>query len=371
VINNRYGYDPRPLISARVPFAAAQGNVVRIGAVAAELVSRAKTVPGVLEAAAIGSRDPVKRKVTVDDANGAIREEPAPLWSYRIVSPSYFRTVGQTIERGRDFTGGEFDGRSIIVDAASAKFLWGNQDPMGRSVKFGDKDSNLPWHRVVGIVKDPRDTAMIRRMDYTTGFRLAGVYRVITPQDSVVVTDRFGTMALRVRVRGNTELAAVRLQRELRTLRSVERPGVVPLMDEMGLAYQRTQQDFVSSLFTTFAFLGLGLVAIGVYGIVSHSVAERRRELAVRISLGAASRDILHAVLREGNALILAGVAIGLLSTQYTVFWLDRFIDDNDGYNALLFALIAAGLFAIAACAAFIPALRATRIDPVEALRHE
>jgi hypothetical protein len=371
VINNRYGYDPRPLVSARVPFAPAQGKTVRIGEVAAELVSRAKSVQGVLEAAAITNREPLKRKVTVDDANGVTREEPAPLWSYRIVSPSYFRTVGQSIERGRDFTDGEFDGKSIIVDAASATFLWGKHDPMGRSIKFGDKDSNLPWHRVVGVVRDPRDTALIRRMDYTTGFRLAGVYRVITPQDSVVLQDRYGTMALRVRVRGNTELAAVRLQRALRTLRSVERPGVIPLMDEMGLAYARTQQNFVSSLFSTFALLGLGLVAIGVYGIVSHSVAERRRELAVRISLGATARDILHSVLREGNALILAGVAVGLLLTKYTVFWLDRFIDDNDGYNALLFAFIAAVLFAIAALAAFVPALRATRIDPVEALRHE
>lgn len=381
VIGNRYGYDPRPMVSARVPFASARAplasgspspRVVRIGEVAAELVSRAKTVPGVIEAASIGSREPVKRRITVDDANGVIREEVVPLWSYRIVSPTYFRAVAQTIGRGRDFLDGEADGRGIIVDAATAHFLWGkNQDPLDRVLKFGPKDADLPWHRVIGIVKDPRDTSLIRRMDYTTGYRMAGVYRVFTPQDTVVILNQFGTMALRVRVRGNTELAAVRLQRALRTLRSVERPSVIPLLDEMGLAQARTRQDFVSSLFSTFALLGLGLVAIGVYGIVSHSVVERRRELAVRISLGATSRDILHSVLREGNALILAGVAIGLLLTKYSVWWLERFMEENDGYNAILFAFIAAVLFAIAVFAAFIPAWRATRIDPVEALRHE
>jgi putative ABC transport system permease protein len=150
-----------------------------------------------------------------------------------------------------------------------------------------------------------------------------------------------------------------------------ENPGVIPLDDQLGIAFWRTQTDFVASLFSTFALLGMSLVAIGVYGIVSHTVAERRRELAVRISLGATARNILHAVLREGTALILAGVAVGLLLTKYSVWWLGAFIEDNAGYDAPLFAFIAAALFALAAFAAFIPALRATRIDPVEALRHE
>jgi ABC-type antimicrobial peptide transport system permease subunit len=259
----------------------------------------------------------------------------------------------------------------VIIDAPTAKFLWGNnQDPIGRVIKFGPKDADLPWLRVIGVIKDPRDSSVIRQMDYTTGYRLGGVYRVIAPEDTASQIDGW-SMSVRIRVRGNTELAAVRLQRDLRTLRSVDRPGVVPLTDEMGIDRQRTQQDFVSSLFTTFALLGLCLVGIGVYGIVSHSVVERKRELAVRISFGATARDILRAVLREGNALILAGVAIGLLLTKYTVWWLDRFMEENDGYNALLFAIIAAGLFAIAVFAAFVPAWRATRIDPVEALRSE
>jgi predicted permease len=371
VTYRRFGYDPRPMIVARVPFRAEPGKPVRIGDVAAEVVSRAKTVPNVLEAGAVTSRAPMKGRVSVDDANGVIREEAAPLWSYRIVSPTFFRAVGMTVGAGRDFVEGESDGRSVIIDAGTAKFLWGNnQNPIGRVIKFGRRDDNLPWLRVVGILKDPRDTITIRNQDYTTGYRLGGVYRVITAQDTATRDDGW-SMSVRIRVRGNTELAAVRLQRALRTLRSVDRPGVIPLTDDMGIAQQRTQQDFVSSLFTTFALLGLALVAIGVYGIVSHSVAERRRELAVRISFGAAARDILRAVLREGNALILSGVAIGLLLTKYTVWWLDRFMEENDGYNALLFAVIAAVLFTIAVVAAFVPAWRATRIDPVEALRSE
>jgi ABC-type antimicrobial peptide transport system permease subunit len=128
----------------------------------------------------------------------------------------------------------------------------------------------------------------------------------------------------------------------------------------------------MAALFGTFALLGIGLVAIGVYGIVSHSIVERRRELAVRISLGAGARDILRSVLREGNVMILAGVAIGLFLTRDSVWWLGEFLsDENAGYDAPFMAVIAAGLFAIAVVAALFPAWRATRIDPVEALRHE
>jgi hypothetical protein len=307
-------------------------------------------------------------------------------WDYRTVSPSFFRVMGRTIERGRDFRDGEFDGNAVIMDAPSAKYMWGSHNPIGRAIKFGDAKSDEPWHRVIGILGDMRDTFWIRRTDPYANYRIAEVYRVITPADSAayLFNPRFrgtipeamlrarATITLYARTRGNAELAAVRLQRELRSMKSAEAPSAVPMEDELGISTWRVRQDFVASLFSTFAFIGLGLVAIGLYGIVSHSVAERRRELAVRISLGATARHILRSVLREGNVLLLGGMAIGLFLTKYTVMWLGQyFSNENDGYNAPLFAAIAAFLFALAAFAAFIPAWRATRIDPVEALRHE
>jgi ABC-type antimicrobial peptide transport system permease subunit len=123
-------------------------------------------------------------------------------------------------------------------------------------------------------------------------------------------------------------------------------------------------------LFIGFAAFGLGLAAFGVYGVVAHSVAERRRELGVRIALGATDRDILHAVLRETVVIGLAGIAVGLFVTKYGVQSLGTFALDEI-YNAPLFAGAAAFLFLIAAASAFIPALRATRVDPTESLRNE
>ncbi|HEY9228144.1 MAG TPA: FtsX-like permease family protein, partial [Gemmatimonadaceae bacterium] len=134
---------------------------------------------------------------------------------------------------------------------------------------------------------------------------------------------------------------------------------------------ERAGRDFTAQMFSLFAALGLGLAAFGVYGVVAHSVAERRRELGVRIALGASARDVLRDVLRENVAIGLIGIALGLLATKYAVRLLLGYIHDDDVYNAPLFAVSAAFLFATAAASAFVPALRATRVDPTESLRSE
>jgi putative ABC transport system permease protein len=372
---NMYGYDTSPMVAASSTFFFddKKSSVIRVASLASELVARAKTVPGILDAAAEVDERAEKRRVTVDDENGYVREEPAHQWTYGIVSPSYFRAFGRLIEKGRDFQDGEFDGRSVIISGPTARYLWGNRNPIGRAIKLGDAQSKQPWLKVVGVIGDMRDTFTIRKYNPDANYRMGELYRVITPQDSIALaTSRFARITLYARARGSTELAAVRLQRGLRSVQGANNPGAVPLDQQFGRHLWRARQDFMAALFGTFALLGIGLVAIGVYGIVSHSIVERRRELAVRISLGAGARDILRSVLREGNVMILAGVAIGLFLTRDSVWWLGEFLsDENAGYDAPFMAVIAAGLFAIAVVAALFPAWRATRIDPVEALRHE
>ncbi|HJQ21359.1 MAG TPA: FtsX-like permease family protein [Gemmatimonadaceae bacterium] len=366
-----YGYDPSQLVSASAVFTSDTAGVMPLGQAMSEMTTRVQLSQGVVDAAASASRYPVKRTIMVDDDNGVVREERVPLWSYSVVSSQYFRTFGSTMERGRDFLPGEVS-RSVIIDLGTARYLWGLRDPIGRQIRFGDARSAEPWYRVIGVERDLRDTAALRRHDYSWGFHMGRVYRPVQLDDTLqLMPQNFPSLNVYARVQGNPELAAVRLQRHLRQTRGNEHVSVIPMTDAQSITYARRQQDFVSALFSTFAVLGIALVAIGVYGIVAHSVAERRRELAVRISLGATARDVLRSVLREGNVLLLAGLAFGLLFTKYTVWWLGQFLEDDVGYNAPLFALIATLLFAVATFAAFIPAWRATRIDPVEALRHE
>lgn len=368
---DRFGYDPSPLARGSVPFVG-KGQRMPAADVAADVLSRARLVPGVVDVAASFDQSPAMRAVTVDDATGDMREEMAHLWSYKVVTPSYLRTYARPLERGRDFVEGDLSSNVVMVDRPTATFLWKNADPVGRAIKFGNKDSDLPWYRVIGIVGDRRDTNMIRKYSPDANYRLFGVYRLMKASDSLATTRLgYGGLSVIARLSGSAELGAVRMQRQLRAFRSDRPAAVTPLINQLGVGFEQERTDFVGSLFMVFAALGLALVAIGVFGIVTHSVEERRREIAVRISLGATPRNILHSVLREGNVLILAGIAIGLLFTKYSIWWLGQFFAENDGYNALLMALIAMLLFGLAVIAAFIPALRATRIDPVEALRSE
>src|SRR5262249_37610178 len=147
--------------------------------------------------------------------------------------------------------------------------------------------------------------------------------------------------------------------------------NVATMEEAMGLQEIRESHDFVADIFQLFTLLALGLAALGIYGVVAHSVAERTREFGVRIALGADTRQVLRAVLREGNAVALGGVAVGLLCTKYTMTWLYAFTFDGDEYDAPLFAAMAAVLFIVAVAAALGPALKATRIDPVESMRAE
>lgn len=367
-----FGYDPDPLLEATVPLHATVGSRVSLANVAADLVARVRAVRGVADVSFHTASPTLRGYVMVDDGHGILKTVPAPNWGVRVVSPSFFATYELPIVRGRDFLAGDRDTHNVVVDSLTALFLWPNQDPIGKLIKFGDARSAAPWNRVIGVVSDHRD-----RKQYPDPLQalpgLYGVYRVVSSWDSITVSNSKGLYgaALTVRSSGDAAATGIAVQHALLPITAGGALAVQTFDEMYRVTWRRTRSEFVGFLFSIFAAIGVGLVAIGVYGIVAHSVAERQREIGVRIALGATTRDVLRAVLREGNVLLLAGIALGLYLTLSLKGNLFAFLDEAAFFDAFLYGSMGAMLFIVVLAAGLGPALRATRIDPVEALRNE
>jgi putative ABC transport system permease protein len=368
----RFAFDPGTLAIANASMWLPSG-ATRYSDVLQSFVARMGSVRDASSVAASMGITVENGDVSIDDG-GSVRDFASPGYRAYVVTPGYLRTLGLPIVRGRDFADGERDHAAVIVDERTATALWPNANPIGASIKLGDRRSNRPYARVVGVVTNI-ETRIDRRAtrDDTRGIRSLGrVYYLPAASDEFVPAKGYLTN-LQIIARSNDHPAQLPLniRRELSGWADVVTSQASSWEEYQGLTAMRNSERFVASLFTLFAALGVGLAAFGVYGVVAHSVAERRRELGVRVAMGATNRDILHAVLRENVVVALTGVAIGLLLTKYGVLLLGAVAVAGEEFNAPLFAAVAAMLIATVTVSAFIPALRATRIDPTESLRNE
>jgi putative ABC transport system permease protein len=366
------GFNPDRVVEAAITVDAPNGSWVHVADVSSDLVGRLRALPGVADASVVTSIAPQGRLLSIETNDGQLREVPAPGWGAQVVTPSYLRAMGRTMGSGSDFVDGGYAASEVVMDEPTARFLWPGVNPVGRLIKFGDARSAEPWVRVVGTVHDMRDTATLRYLDPDNGFKPEAIIRVMTASDSVRAGPAGLALTVDVRAKGDADAAAVNVRHLLWATPGVGNAYVRTLDDRFGLNTSRARDWFVTVIFTLFATVGTGLVALGIFGIVAHSVTERRQEFGVRISLGATRGHILSEVLRGGRLVALAGGALGLFWTKGAVGSLAFFLNGQwDMNDALLFAAIAAVLTVAALAAAMIPALRATRIDPVEAMRAE
>ncbi len=366
----QFGFDTRPLILATFLLPPSPDAKIPIAELAANLVSKARGLPNVTEAAVDLSRRLPKGTVAVDDNDGDVREINAYALGYQIVSPSYFRTMGLPIERGHDFPEGGHTEPLIVMDRGTGWYLWPRSAPIGRSMKLGELHSDAPWIKVTGIVGDSlsEDARQMRRMIDT--LRINQITQVMTMRDSEPAS-RFTTFVrLYVRARRDPQRVASQLRQTLHLL-TIQPPRVQLFEEYRGIPGRVAVQRFIAGIFTMFGLLALGLSALGVYGIVAQSVTDRKREVAVRIALGATPRNIVRALIREGNVLVLAGVAIGLYMTTETIGWLGSFLVYADTENVVVFGALCVALFCAMVLSALIPAFRATKLDPMEVLRAE
>lgn len=365
-------FDTAPLSVAALLMVPPRDTTVSYATVMNQIVSRSRRFPDVADAAVSTSFRVVGDEITANDPSGGPHGVDAPMYSAAVVSPSYFRTLRWPVVKGRDFLDGVPVHPEVIIDQQTARALWPGADPVGAQIKLGAADAKVPWVRVVGVVKDAvrRSQSDLSQASGVLSHPVGQIFYLPSGTDSAHVHGS-AFYTLTVRAKSDPRRMPVTLLSHLHGLPET-RVMVAESFDERN-AYGavRRRHDFVATMFSVFAGLALGLAALGIYGIIVHSVAERRRELGVRIALGASARQVLHAVLREGNVVALSGIALGLLITKYTVSWLHAFTLEEAEYDAPTFAAMAIVLFAVVVLAALVPALRATRIDPVESLRNE
>ncbi len=279
--------------------------------------------------------------------------------SVSAVTPDYFRTLGSAIRRGRAFTDADNRGAQhvAVINESMARIIWPGEDPLGKTMRVGSDP--VPF-TVVGVVEDARRESVTDELSLQYFVPLAQA-------DSVLQTS---VSSLIVRTAGPAAPLTGIVRREIQAS-SPDLP--YPNIDPMPALFadQLRPWRLGSWLFTLFGALGVLLAAIGLYGVLSYGVSQRTQELGIRIALGAGRRSVLGLVLRQGVQLTLAAVALGVVGALIAGRAIRSLLYGVSPHNPLVLAAVATILTLVAMLASYLPARRATQVDPMVALRYE
>ena len=356
------GYDPHNVITMRIALAEKQyADPKHQAAFFDRVLQGAAALPGALAAA--GTHElPTSDSIHGSGLHFPDRPEPrpgdVPISIVTSVTPAYFRAMRVPLVRGRYFSDSDRPGAPLtaIIDEWTARRHWPNQDPIGHRFNLGPKESERV---VVGVVKDVELGVMLTLVKG----RFAQVYlpfaQAPKPQMSLVF-----------RTAGDPTLATTALRDLVRGLDPDEPVFDVRTMEEARVA-GRSSLRLATWLVGAFAAVAVLLAAIGIYGVMAFHVGRRLREFGIRMSLGAQPRDVWIQVVRQALALNSAGIALGLIGAFALTRLMATLLYGVRVTDPLTFAAVAASLLLVALAAAYIPARRATRVDPVQALRDE
>jgi putative ABC transport system permease protein len=325
-----------------------------------ELESRLEAMPGVA-AVTIGSLPPeadvrVGALLQADD-DAAPREDSPLLLPHSDVSLDYLPTLGVRLAAGRNFLPEEgSESHVAIIDRDMARFLFGEADPVNRRFRFGEKGS---WRQVVGVVDDlklggPDDSL--------------GAFVLLEPYGPAGYDSAFGDVA--VRVAGDPEAILPLIRQTVSTIDPRQPLYSLQTADRV-LAEVVADRRFFLTVITTLGVLSVGLAGVGMYGLLAFLVARRRREIGIRVALGASGRTVAAAVLRSGLGATALGCALGLLVAIWAGRLVQHLLFETEPSDTASLAAVTALLLAVSVVASLIPARRAAQADPIEALRAE
>jgi putative ABC transport system permease protein len=353
------GFNPNNLLTMTISLAGSEHKTQpQRAAFFDRLLERVGSVPGVESVSAINHLPLAGDLWTL---GFTIEGRPAPLPGevqgavYRIVRPEYFRTMGATLINGRDFTTRDNDKSPgvVIINESLARRYWPNENPLGKRITVGDDG----LREIVGIARDTKQgdwSAAAKPEAYLPHLQAASP-RALT----LVVRSAAEPFALAGAVQKEVWTIDRNLPvSEIRTMNDVVADAVGP-------------QRFNTILLGLFSAVALILAAIGIYGVLSDSVTARTHEIGVRMALGAQASDVLGMILRQGMTLVGCGIVVGLGGAYLLTQLLSTLLYEVSTTDRVTFVAIPLGLAAVALGACLVPARRATKVDPLVALRYE
>jgi len=323
-----------------------------------ELTASLEALPGV-QGVAISADFPIQGTDTHDypeiEGRGTAPDQRT-LTGHHVINPRYFEALGAPLRQGRAFT--ERDDtkapRVVIINEAFAVRAWPNEVALGKRLRFGPPSE--PWSEVVGVVANLKHD----------GLQLTDSPHCYSPQ--LQQPWPFLAIAARSPLEQSALLNSIR-----QTVQKIDPnlPLIQPLSMQERMAQTLVSRRLTLSLFSLFAIVALVLATIGLYGVMSYGVAQRRHELGIRLALGATSRDVLQLIVGQGMRLVMFGIGLGVVVALLVNRLLTSLLFGVKPTDPLTFGVIALLLLIVALIACWLPARRATKVDPLMALRHE
>jgi putative ABC transport system permease protein len=322
-----------------------------------QLIERLQAIPGVKDVG-LARTAPLSSSFAITQFAVEGHEPPPgsalPTVNFNSISPEYLTALGIPIVRGRNFSSQEVEqgARVAVVSESLARRYWPGEDPIGKRFHGGGAS---PYREVVGVAGDVRNV-------YLWTSDKPYLYVPLSPADSA-------DMQFFVRAEGNAAPLTGVISESVRTIDKSLPVSVHRLDDNLTLWIWPSEMGALLS--GALGFFALLLASAGIYAVMAYAVAQRTREIGIRMALGAQNKDVLGLVLREGMRLVVAGVAIGLLASIVGSHVLSKFLYGLSAFDGLAFAAVSLLLAAMALLACWVPARRAIRVDPMVALRYE
>jgi len=284
----------------------------------------------------------------------------APLVEYNIVGGEYFKTMGIPLVQGRVFDRRDQAGSApvVVVSRAMAGKFWPGQDPIGRQLTIGGPRAPGAPITIVGLIDDLRSASLDARPQ-------PEIYRPAAQQSEL------REMWVALRASNGRPLQLVGAIRDAVHQADPEQSiGDIVSLEQL-IDRQTAARRFNTTLLTIFALLAVGLALVGIYGVTAYAVTQRTRELGIRMALGARGPDVVGLLMRESLRRVVVGVGLGLLAALGVTRALSAMLYEVAPRDAVTFAGTALLLIAVALLATWVPARRATKVDPMVALRYE